>query len=247
MLCIQIRRFTPSETSQFVFTSSKFKSRIHSWLALFLGVCHCRTFPFKKEINQVEIILIAMHSMHYNAVQCAQSPGGKAQKPVEMKVKMNHFKVKKSRNFAEEWQKKQPPENLNPTFSTLEKCGKKNRKIQKKSAVMPHSVSKRKSRKRHLNTHIKTPRTENTGYLAAVKPNRSSRKQLPHLYVWLTEGRLIFTSLRSVLVRWQPTLPSANIPQTWKLYCFAHSLNSVKHLILQIYLYKGNITVFQSV
>lgn len=31
--------------------------------------------------------------------------GGKAQKPVEMKVKMNHFKVKKSRNFAEEWQK----------------------------------------------------------------------------------------------------------------------------------------------
>lgn len=112
---------------------------------------------------------------------------------------------------------------------------------------MPHSVSKRKSRKRHLNTHIKTPRTENTGYLAAVKPNRSSRKQLPHLYVWLTEGRLIFTSLCSVLVRWQPTLPSANIPQTWKLYCFAHSLNSVKHLILQIYLYKGNITVFQSV
>lgn len=51
--------------------------------------------------------------------------GGKAQKPVEMKVKMNHFKVKKSRNFAEEWQKKQPPENLNPTFSTLEKCGEK--------------------------------------------------------------------------------------------------------------------------
>lgn len=31
--------------------------------------------------------------------------GGEAQKPVEMKVKMNHFKVKKSRNFAEEWQK----------------------------------------------------------------------------------------------------------------------------------------------
>lgn len=50
----------------------------------------------------MEIILIAMH---YNAVQCAQSPGGEAQKPVEMKVKMNHFKVKKSRNFPEEWQK----------------------------------------------------------------------------------------------------------------------------------------------
>lgn len=51
----------------------------------------------------MEIILTAMH---YNAVQCAQSPGGGAQKPVEMKVKMNHFKVKKSRNFPEEWQKK---------------------------------------------------------------------------------------------------------------------------------------------
>lgn len=61
--------------------------------------------------------------------------GGKAQKPVEMKVKMNHFKVKKSRNFAEEWQKKQPPENLNPTFSTLEKCGKKIGKSRKRAQL----------------------------------------------------------------------------------------------------------------
>lgn len=144
MLCIQIRRFTPSETSQFVFTSPKFKSRLHSWLALFLGVCHCRTFPFKKEINQVEIILTAMH---YNAVQCAQSPGGGAQKPVEMKVKMNHFKVKKSRNFPEEWQKKQPLENLNPTFSTLEKCGKKIGKSRKRGKLCRTAWVKGKAEK----------------------------------------------------------------------------------------------------
>lgn len=47
-------------------------------LLFFLVFAIAELFHSKKEINQVEIILIAMHSMHYNAVQCAQSPGGES-------------------------------------------------------------------------------------------------------------------------------------------------------------------------
>lgn len=54
-----------------------------------------------QKINQSSGNYSNSYALQYSAV-CTKSRGGGAQKPVEIKVKMNHFKVKKSRNFPEE-------------------------------------------------------------------------------------------------------------------------------------------------